>query len=79
VRQPTVAYPLDLDNRSHPITKVFHTGRSELIPEVTEADYVTIARDAEHLLLFRQLGVKSTICVPLSVGEKVSLVSDIIA
>ena len=71
VRQLTAAYPLDLDSQSHPIARVFHTGRSEFISEVTEINYVAMARDAEHLQLFRQLGVKSAICVPLVAHEEV--------
>jgi len=71
VRQLTAAYPLDLESQAHPIARVFHQGRAELIPEVTDADYVTMARDTEHLQLFRQLGVKSAICVPLMAHEEV--------
>ncbi|OWY66439.1 hypothetical protein B7486_36570 [cyanobacterium TDX16] len=71
VRQLTAAYPLDLNDQAHPITRVFHTGRSELIPEVTDANYVAMARDAEHLRFFRQIGIKSAICVPLIAGREV--------
>ncbi|URD49005.1 PAS domain-containing protein [Chroococcidiopsis sp. CCNUC1] len=71
VRQLTATYPLDLNDQTHPITRVFHTGRSELIPEVTDANYVAMARDAEQLKFFRQLGIKSAICVPLIAGREV--------
>ncbi|MDV2994111.1 MAG: Sensor histidine kinase RcsC [Chroococcidiopsis sp. SAG 2025] len=71
VRQLTAAYPLDLNDQAHPITRVFQTGRSELIPEVTEANYVAMAQDAEQLEFFRQLKIKSAICVPLLAHEEV--------
>mgnify|MGYP002777021187 CR=1 FL=1 len=71
VRQLTTAYPLDLNNPAHPITRVFQTGRAELITETVDADYVAMARDNEHLQLFRQLGIKSAICVPLVAHQEV--------
>ena len=50
---------------THPRTKVVQTGRSELLPEVTDEALVAAAADAEQLAVLRQLGYRSTMIVPL--------------
>src|SRR3989454_2803947 len=50
---------------THPRTKVVQTGRSELLPEVTDEALVAAAADSEHLAVLRRLGYRSTMIVPL--------------
>jgi len=59
-------YPADADSRAVP-RRVLRTGRSELIPEVTDRLLENTADDAEHLRLLRELGTRSMIVVPLRV------------
>src|SRR4029077_14422288 len=57
-------YPMRPDDAYSP-ARVAHTGRAELLPEVTETILAQAARDAAHLDLLRQLGLASTMSVPL--------------
>src|SRR5205809_19324 len=57
-------YPTRSDDAYSP-ARVAHTGRAELLPEVTEAILAKAAHDAAHLDLLRQLGLASSMCVPL--------------
>src|SRR5213593_3586546 len=57
-------YPMRPDDAYSP-ARVAHTGRAELLPEVTEAILAKAAHDAAHLDLLRQLGLASSMCVPL--------------
>jgi signal transduction histidine kinase len=50
--------------------KVLRTGRSELISEFPDEMLVAAAPDAEALALARGLGLSSSMCVPLRVGER---------
>ena len=47
------------------ISAVMRTGQPELIPEVTEEMLVSIARDETHLRLLQEMGLKSSVCVPV--------------
>ena len=49
---------------------VIRTGRPELVSDITDEMLVASARDDEHLRLTRQLGLRSAIIVPLTVGER---------
>jgi PAS domain S-box-containing protein len=62
-------YPADADSRAVP-RRVLRTGRSELIPEVSDRLLENIAEDAEHLRLLRELGTRSMIVVPLRVRDR---------
>ncbi len=44
---------------------VFETGISEFYPDITEAVLVAVTEDAEHLRLMRELGLRSSMIVPL--------------
>ena len=57
-------YPRDRAGRDVS-SRVLSTGKSELIPEVSDALLGNIARDADHLRMLRHLGVRSLIVVPL--------------
>jgi GAF domain-containing protein len=57
-------YPSDPDAVSGP-WQVIRTGRSELIPEITDEMLVAGARDAEHLRIARELALHSAVTVPL--------------
>ena len=57
-------YPEGLETfHSYPL--VLRTGRSELIPEISDAMLTHVSRDQGHLEMLRELGLKSTLCVPL--------------
>jgi PAS domain S-box-containing protein len=47
------------------IPRVLRTGRPEVFPEVTEEMLPQLARGEEHTRLLRELGMKSSIAVPL--------------
>ena len=57
-------YPSDPDSPSGP-WQVIRTGRSELIPEITDEMLVAGARDEEHLRIARELALHSAVTVPL--------------
>jgi PAS domain S-box-containing protein len=57
-------YPLDPE-QLHAILGVLHTGRPELYPELSEKRLAAATRDAEHLRRLQELGVQSTMIVPL--------------
>jgi signal transduction histidine kinase len=50
---------------------VLRTGHSELFVEITDAMISRGARDAEHLRISRELGLRSALIVPLKAGERV--------
>jgi PAS domain S-box-containing protein len=49
----------------HPIATAMRTGESVLQPQMPDAFFDAIARDAEHRRLTRELGLKSSIVVPM--------------
>ena len=57
-------YPPD-PNAPTGVPAVIRSGRPELIAEIPEAMLVQAARDAEHLRLIRELGLRSAMIVPL--------------
>ena len=57
-------YPDDVSAR-HGVPNVIRTGRSELVPEISDPMLEAAARDAEHLRLMRELQLRSYIVVPL--------------
>jgi serine phosphatase RsbU (regulator of sigma subunit) len=57
-------YPPDPSERTG-IPNVMRTGRSELYREVSDALLVQAARDEEHLMMLRGLGIRSAIVAPL--------------
>jgi PAS domain S-box-containing protein len=64
VREWSQRYPSDLQ-ASGGIGEVIRTGQAVLYPAFSDAQFVRIARDAEHLRLMRELGVSSVIIAPL--------------
>ncbi|WP_052518412.1 PAS domain-containing sensor histidine kinase [Archangium violaceum] len=57
-------YPIQPD-AAFGVSRVLRTGEPELIPEVTDEGLVRYARDAEHLRLMRELGLRSYLTVVL--------------
>jgi signal transduction histidine kinase/ActR/RegA family two-component response regulator len=57
-------YPAGL-NTAHGYPLVVRTGEPELISEITDAQLADVARDEAHLKMLLELGLKSTLCVPL--------------
>ena len=47
------------------VMRVVRSGQSEFYPEISDEMLVTVARDAEHLRLMREIGFVSLIFVPL--------------
>jgi signal transduction histidine kinase/CheY-like chemotaxis protein len=64
LRELNHRYPSGLDT-AHGYRRVVQTGEPELLPEITDSLLADVARDDEHLRLLRELGLKSTLCVPL--------------
>ena len=64
VRDRPARYPLDSHAR-YIVPSVLRTGRSELVPEVSDELLVAAARDEAHLKTLRGLGFTSYISVPL--------------
>jgi signal transduction histidine kinase/GAF domain-containing protein len=57
-------YPTDMERSSGP-ANVVRTGRSELVPEVTDELLVASSRDPARLDVLRSLGMRSVMVVPL--------------
>jgi PAS domain S-box-containing protein len=53
------------------LAKVIRTGESEIYGEIPDTLLVMGARDAEHLRILRELGLKSAMVVPLVAHERV--------
>lgn len=64
LRELNRLYPSGLET-AHGYRRVVRTGNPELIEVVTDSLLAAVAQDEKHLELLRQLGLKSTLCVPL--------------
>lgn len=53
-------------DQAHPTWKVLRTGRSELTPEVTDPFLESVAYDARHYQILRELKLSSGMVVPLA-------------
>lgn len=62
-------YPVDLNDRTG-VARVIRTGEADHVSEITDAMLVASARDAEHLRIARDLGLRSYMCVPLKTRER---------
>jgi signal transduction histidine kinase len=62
-------YPVDLSPRRG-VPSVPREGRSEIYPEVSDAQLMAIAQDAEHLALLRDSSVRSVMVVPLQARKR---------
>ncbi|MEA2430799.1 MAG: hypothetical protein QOI19_1272 [Thermoleophilaceae bacterium] len=62
-------YPLDPARPEGP-AKVIRTGRSDLVPEVTDEVLRAIAADDENLRMLQVLGIRSAMIVPLNARER---------
>jgi PAS domain S-box-containing protein len=72
-------YPLDLNDQSG-VSRVMRSGQSELVSEIRDEMLISLARDAEHLRIMRELGFKSGMVVPLVArGNTLGAISFIIA
>ncbi|AKI99199.1 PAS domain S-box-containing protein [Archangium gephyra] len=63
-------YPID-PNATSGAPRVLRTGEPELIPEISDEALAHYARDAEHLRLMRELGLRSYLTVALRSRERV--------
>jgi PAS domain S-box-containing protein len=52
------------------VPEVIRTGRPEIYADISEDMIVAAARDEEHLAILRDLGFRSAMIVPLSVGAR---------
>ena len=57
-------YPEDI-NLDRGVTHVLRTGQSAIATQITDANLVEVAFDAQHLQILRELGLKSLVTVPL--------------
>ncbi|MEA5624241.1 GAF domain-containing protein [Nostoc sp. UHCC 0251] len=57
-------YPRQIDAMEG-VAKVLRTGKTEMAAEIPDAALVTVAQDAQHLRILRELGLKSGIISPL--------------
>src|SRR5688572_30096792 len=58
-------------NLEHGVAHVLRTGRSEIVPEVTDLTWAARALGVEHPELLRELGARSYMCVPLQARGKI--------
>ena len=58
-------YPDQIHAVAGLLPHVLRTGQSELVSEMQNSHLVSVARDAEHLQILNELGLKSVIVVPL--------------
>jgi PAS domain S-box-containing protein len=68
-RELTRRYPPRIDAPTG-VPQVLRTGRPVLYPEITDDMLVAGAIDHEHLRISRELGLRSAMIVPLSIGEQ---------
>jgi PAS domain S-box-containing protein len=59
-------YPQTLADREG-VAKVIRTGQPEMYPNIPDEMMALVARDAEHLKILRELGLRSAMVVPLNV------------
>jgi len=57
-------------NRDQGVGRVLSTGESQLYTEIPDEMLVAAALDREHLALLREVGMRSVLIVPLSIGER---------
>ncbi|MGO9599547.1 MAG: PAS domain S-box protein [Isosphaeraceae bacterium] len=57
-------YPTDPGDCSG-VAQVLRTGEPELVPEITDLMLVARARDEDHLRILRELGLRSSMVIPL--------------
>jgi PAS domain S-box-containing protein len=62
-------YPLDPQD-PHGVHEVIRTGRSSVLPDIPDALLVATTRDAEHLRIARELGLRSAMTVPLTARDR---------
>jgi PAS domain S-box-containing protein len=63
-------YPHDL-YETEGISKVIRTGRPELYPNIPEELLALVSRDAGHLKILRELGLRSSMIIPLVAHNRV--------
>ena len=63
-------WPIDPDAPTG-LPEVIRTGQPQLVREITDEMLVAGARDAEHLALLRQIGLTSTMIVPIRAGARI--------
>ncbi len=64
-RELRLRYP-PLPEEQHGLYQVLRTGRPELVADLPDSLWGETPRDAEHLHLVRELGLRSSLAVPLS-------------
>jgi signal transduction histidine kinase/ActR/RegA family two-component response regulator/PAS domain-containing protein len=66
----TKRFPIDMD-APRGLANVIRTGQSEWVPEITDDLLESSIHDPELLAIIRDLGLRSTICVPLKARGRV--------
>ncbi|MBI3965422.1 MAG: PAS domain S-box protein [Chloroflexi bacterium] len=62
-------FPID-PSSPHGSPKVLSTGEPEIIAKYTDATLKAMTRDGSHLKLLRQLGFRSSVCLPLQARDR---------
>ncbi len=68
IREVQRQYPL-APHGSHPVLSCL-AGQPQFAADVSDADLQTLAQDADHLHLLRELNLLSYLCVPLTVRDR---------
>ncbi|YAF99182.1 MAG: response regulator (plasmid) [Nodularia sp. CChRGM 3473] len=71
-------YPID-PHAEHGVANVLRTKQSEIYSMITDEQLVAIARDADHLQILREMGLKSAMIVPLLARGRILGVLTLIA
>ncbi len=58
------------NGRNHPVSRVLRQGQAEFVPEVTDDWIQAAATSPQHLERMRDLGLRSSITVPLMAGDR---------
>jgi len=66
----TKRFPVDL-NAPYGLAQVIRTGQAEFVPQITDELLSSTVEDPELLAIIRDLGLCSTICVPLKSRDEV--------
>jgi len=69
-RELTERYPSD-PTAATGVPRVLRTGQADLYPDIADEVLIAAARDAAHLALLREVGMRSAMVVPLAARERV--------
>ena len=71
VEETARRHPFDVADRTKPIPKALHEGRSSLFERITDEALAAAANDQEHFEALKELGFTTAIVVPLETSGRV--------